>query len=71
MQLMSCCTHGTNCDLLKEAAMKFIDEHGQDVFASDSYQRLDESPDLRKEVTMAVFAEVQNSSKRKHEVIRV
>ena len=51
--------------------MKFIDEHGQDVFASDSYQRLDESPDLRKEVTMAVFAEVQNSSKRKHEVIRV
>eukprot|EP00956_Cyclotella_meneghiniana_P011336 scaffold15938_cov27-Cyclotella_meneghiniana.AAC.2 len=47
---------GKNCPLLKKAAMDFIVEHGHEVIESDSYGKLDESPELRKEVMKASFS---------------
>eukprot|EP00956_Cyclotella_meneghiniana_P036582 scaffold127602_cov60-Cyclotella_meneghiniana.AAC.5 len=44
-----------NLKVLKEATMDFIVEHGREVLASDTYDRLDESPKLRKEVMGASF----------------
>ena len=44
-----------NLPLLKKAAMDFILKHGEEVSVSDSYDRLDESPKLRKEVMVAAF----------------
>eukprot|EP00956_Cyclotella_meneghiniana_P032869 scaffold91862_cov51-Cyclotella_meneghiniana.AAC.6 len=52
---------GKNCPLLKKAAMEFIVEHGEEVIESESYEKLDESPQLRKEVMKASFS----SKKRK------
>ena len=50
-----------NLSMLKKAAMDFIVKHGGEVMASDSYDRLDESPKLRKEVMSAAF---ESSRKR-------
>eukprot|EP00956_Cyclotella_meneghiniana_P024124 scaffold48121_cov54-Cyclotella_meneghiniana.AAC.4 len=46
---------GKSCPLLKKATMDFILEHGEEVIESESYEKLDESPQLRKEV-MKAFA---------------
>jgi hypothetical protein len=46
---------GKSCQLLKKAVMKFIVEHGDEVIESDSYDMLDESPKLRKEVMKAMI----------------
>jgi hypothetical protein len=54
---------GKDCPLLKQAAMDFIVEHGEEVLDSDSYEKLDESPQLRKEVMRAAFS----SGKRKRD----
>eukprot|EP00956_Cyclotella_meneghiniana_P010908 scaffold15241_cov65-Cyclotella_meneghiniana.AAC.1 len=54
---------GKNCPLLKKAAMDFILEHGEEVIKSESYEKLDEAPKLRKEVMMA-FA---SNNKRKRQ----
>eukprot|EP00956_Cyclotella_meneghiniana_P010008 scaffold13805_cov23-Cyclotella_meneghiniana.AAC.3 len=54
---------GKNCLLLKKAAMNFIVEHGRDVIESESYGKLDESPELRKEFVKAAFS----SKERKRE----
>eukprot|EP00956_Cyclotella_meneghiniana_P018427 scaffold30656_cov62-Cyclotella_meneghiniana.AAC.3 len=50
-----------NLSMLKKATMGFIVKHGGEVMASDSYDRLDESPKLRKEVMSAAF---ESSRKR-------
>lgn len=55
---------GTDCVLLKRAAMDFIIKSGQEVLASSTYDKLDESPRLRKEVMME-FAKDNESRKRK------
>ena len=47
---------GKSCPLLKKAAMDFIIDHGEEVIESESYGKLDESPQLRKEVMKASFA---------------
>jgi hypothetical protein len=54
---------GHDCSLIKRASMDFIVEHGEDVMEADSYDRLDESPQLRREVMKAAFS----SRKRKRE----
>jgi len=54
-----------NLHSLKKATMAFIVKHGGQVMASDSYDRLDESPKLRKEV-MSTFAD-QVSKKRQRD----
>ena len=54
---------GKNCPLLKKASMEFIVEHGEEVIESESYEKLDESPELRKEVMKAAFS----SKKRKRD----
>eukprot|EP00956_Cyclotella_meneghiniana_P024126 scaffold48121_cov54-Cyclotella_meneghiniana.AAC.6 len=54
---------GKNCPLLKKSTMDFILEHGEEVIDSESYEKLDESPELRKEV-MRAFA---SSKKRKRD----
>eukprot|EP00956_Cyclotella_meneghiniana_P025944 scaffold55148_cov49-Cyclotella_meneghiniana.AAC.13 len=46
---------GKSCPLLKKAAMDFIIDHGEEVIESESYEKLDESPQLRKEVMKASF----------------
>ena len=50
---------GKNCPLLKKAAMDFIVEHGREVIESESYGKLDESPELRKEVMRVCFAKLK------------
>eukprot|EP00956_Cyclotella_meneghiniana_P025943 scaffold55148_cov49-Cyclotella_meneghiniana.AAC.12 len=52
---------GMNCPLLKKASMDFIVEHGEEVIDSDSYEKLDKSPELRKDFVKAAFS----SKKRK------
>ena len=49
---------GKNCPLLKKAAMDFIIEHGVEVVDSESYDKLDESPLLRKEVVRAFASRI-------------
>jgi hypothetical protein len=39
---------GTDCKLIKKAAIDFIVDNGQDILASPSYERLDESPSQKK-----------------------
>jgi hypothetical protein len=53
-----------NLSHLKEAAMEFILNHAEDVVSSDSYDNLDESPTLRKEVMVALSkrSQVTNES---------
>jgi hypothetical protein len=46
---------GKHCSLLKKATMDFIVEHGEEILESESYEKLDESPQLRKEVMKAAF----------------
>eukprot|EP00956_Cyclotella_meneghiniana_P002826 scaffold3320_cov64-Cyclotella_meneghiniana.AAC.5 len=53
-----------NLPLSKKAAMDFILKHGEEVSVSDSYDRLDESPKLRKEVMVAAF---KRSKKRQRD----
>ena len=50
--------------MLKKAAMDFIVKHGREVMASDSYDRLYESPKLTKEVMSAAF---ESSRKRQRD----
>eukprot|EP00956_Cyclotella_meneghiniana_P026015 scaffold55476_cov22-Cyclotella_meneghiniana.AAC.1 len=52
---------GKNCALLKKAAMDFIADRGEEVIESESYEKLDESPQLRKEFVKAALS----SKKRK------
>jgi hypothetical protein len=47
---------GHDCSLIKRASMDFIVDHGEDVMEADSYDRLDESPQLRREVMKAAFS---------------
>jgi hypothetical protein len=47
---------GTECKLLKKVVIDFIIENGEAVLKSKSYDLLDESPRLRKEVMNAAFA---------------
>eukprot|EP00956_Cyclotella_meneghiniana_P026018 scaffold55476_cov22-Cyclotella_meneghiniana.AAC.4 len=54
---------GKNCPLLKKAAMDFILDCGEDIVESESYEKLDESPQLRKEVMKAALS----SKKRKRD----
>jgi hypothetical protein len=54
---------GKSCLLLKKAVMDFIIDNGEEVLESDSYEKLDESSQLRKEVMKAAFT----SSKRKRD----
>lgn len=56
---------GKDCPLLKQAAMDFIVEHGEEVIESESYEKLDESPQLRKEA-MKAFAS-SSCKKRKRD----
>jgi hypothetical protein len=56
---------GTDCKLIKKAAIDFIVDNGQDILASPSYERLDESPELTKEVMME-FAKSRDTRKRGH-----
>ena len=56
---------GKNCALVKKAAMDFIVEHGEEVIKSESYEKLDESPKLRKEVMMEVMKACAIHKKRK------
>eukprot|EP00956_Cyclotella_meneghiniana_P032866 scaffold91862_cov51-Cyclotella_meneghiniana.AAC.3 len=52
---------GKNCPLLKKAAMDFIADLGEEVIEAESYEKLDESPQLRKEFFKAALS----SKKRK------
>ena len=54
---------GKNCPLLKKAAMAFIIDCGEDIVEAESYEKLDESPQLRKEVMKAALS----SKKRKRD----
>eukprot|EP00956_Cyclotella_meneghiniana_P021471 scaffold39184_cov22-Cyclotella_meneghiniana.AAC.4 len=53
---------GKSCPLLKKAAMDFIIDHGEEVIESESYNKLDESPQLRKEVMKAFASRARNAS---------
>lgn len=55
---------GTDCLLLRKALLNFIIDNGTVVLASDSYDKLDESPSLRKEIAME-FAKSNERNKRK------
>eukprot|EP00956_Cyclotella_meneghiniana_P027679 scaffold62721_cov23-Cyclotella_meneghiniana.AAC.1 len=55
---------GKNFPLLKRSAMAFIVKHGEGVIESASYEKLDESPKLRREVMKACFA---SNNKRKRD----
>jgi hypothetical protein len=55
---------GNHCSHLKRAAMDFIAEHGEQVIDSKSYKKLDESPQLRKEVMKSLASAL---SRRKHQ----
>lgn len=52
---------GKDCPLLKHAAVDFIVEHGEEVIESESYEKLDESPELRKEVMKAAFSSIKRN----------
>jgi len=54
---------GSNCAVLREAAKKFMAQHGEAILASDSFVRLHESLPLVREVMSAV---IENSKKRKY-----
>ena len=54
---------GSNCAVVREAAKKFMAQHGEEILASDSFERLHESLPLMREVMSAV---IQNSKKRKY-----
>jgi hypothetical protein len=53
---------GNNFACVREATLKFIAKHGEEVTSTDSFARLHESLPLMKEVMAAV---AQNSKKRK------
>lgn len=53
---------GSNYPFIKDAAKKFILEHGKEIVASESFARLNESLPLMREVLAASF---ENSNKRK------
>jgi hypothetical protein len=53
---------GSHFTLVREAAKEFMAEHGQEIIASESFDRLYESKSLMKEVMTAV---AQNKNKRK------
>jgi hypothetical protein len=55
---------GNNFALVREAALKFIAEHGKEITAADSFMRLYESVPLMKEVLAAV---ADKSKKRKRD----
>lgn len=57
---------GTDCVFLRKAVIDFIIDNGPAVLASDSYNKLDESPRLRKEIMME-FAKSNESKKRKRD----
>jgi hypothetical protein len=56
-----------NLTHLKEAAMEFILNHAEDVVCSDSYDNLDESPTLRKEVMVALSKKVSGDKRKREE----
>ena len=58
---------GKNCPLLKKAAMDFIVEHGEEVVESESYEKLDESPQLRKEMVKEMTKAFASHKKRKRD----
>jgi hypothetical protein len=60
------CADGTDCVFLRKAVIDFIIDNGPAVLASDSYNKLDESPRLRKEIMME-FAKSNESNKRKRD----
>ena len=53
---------GSNYAVVREAAKKFMAQHGEEILASDSFERLHESLPLMREVMSAV---IENSKKRK------
>eukprot|EP00956_Cyclotella_meneghiniana_P010909 scaffold15241_cov65-Cyclotella_meneghiniana.AAC.2 len=58
---------GKNCPLLKKAAMDFIVEHCEEIVESESYEKLDESPHLRKEMVKEVTKAFKSHKKRKRD----
>ncbi|KAL3804999.1 hypothetical protein ACHAWO_011057 [Cyclotella atomus] len=58
---------GKSCPLLKKAAMDFILEHSEEVVESESYAKLDESPQLRKEMMYEVTKALASHKKRKRD----
>jgi hypothetical protein len=56
-----------NLTHLKEAAMEFILNNAEDVVSSDSYDHLDESPTLRKEVIVALSKKVSGDKRKRVE----
>jgi hypothetical protein len=54
---------GNSCNLLRDAAKKFIVEHAKEIVESESFARLHESLPLMKEVMSAV---ADSGTKRKH-----
>ena len=46
---------GNNCVILREAAKKYMSEHGEEMLESESFDRLRESGSLWKEVMAAVI----------------
>ncbi|KAL3779466.1 hypothetical protein ACHAWO_006451 [Cyclotella atomus] len=57
---------GNCCNVVKDAAKKFIVEHAKEIVESDSFARLHESLPLMKEVVGAL---ADNGKKRKHDDI--
>lgn len=53
---------GHSWPLIKKAAIDFIVEHSEDILRSESYDRLDESPSLRREVTRALSSAPHHTS---------
>lgn len=53
---------GMSCPCLKNAAMRFIVDHGEEVLESDSYDKLYESRDLMREV---IKASIRGNKKRR------
>lgn len=47
--------------------MEFILNHADDVVCSDSYDNLDESPTLRKEVMVALSKKVSGDKRKREE----
>ena len=58
---------GKNCPLLKKATMDFIVENSEEIVESGSYEKLDESPQLRKEMMKEVTKALASHRKRKRD----
>ena len=53
---------GTNCAILKEAAIDYFVANSADVMASDGYEQIEQSPSITKELMLAMAA----GSKKRH-----